>query len=428
MSTNPNNLLTKFNLEIRLNRSKKLLKDWRAEYNEGRKKKDQIRSFHYSLALRYLELYWGNFNANIKTTMYSLKKGELPTLRVSNGALSEEFEVTKKTIWNARKRMEKAGLIAYKCWHGTNAPYEIWINPLVLYFSDITNPTPGHPFKANLNHLFFASNWKNLHHTVSGLYPAQDTNKEKNRKGEEIEENVDNFSQSTAKSISSKGSIQVTNETSYQPSKQNPSNQEKQVTAPPVPATPPAVMPETIEEALAHLTEKDAIDVKLIATICFSYAQETIFDKKFDFLSDAQKQAGIRGLAEYISWGAKPKQYKAVKGILLQRLYLASKWFNKKPRRWVNLPDYYFDMRNTTGSFMHTIQMQKDHERTKYKDRRRKSMRAAVSKYSNALMSDMSPEGKTKLHHELTQSLRKKYGSQTVQIFEKHINNIILNS
>jgi len=427
MIQNSTNLLTDLKLEIRLDRSKKLLDAWCAEYNKGRPLKNQIRAFQRDLTMHMIRLFWSNFESNKKTTMFNLKRGELPTLRTSNGALAKEFGVCRTTIKNARKRMEKAGLVVYKCWHGSSAPYELWINPLVLYFSDAKNRVKGHPFSANLNHLFFTSNRQTLPHRETGLYPVQDTNKEKNRKGEEIDENVDNFSQSTGNTISSTNNIQVTNETGYQPSKINPVGEAKQVTAPPVAAAPPALMPETVEEVLAHLSEKDAKSVKLIATICFSYAEELIFNQKYDWLSDEQKKAGIRGLAEYIAWGATPKQYNAVKGILMKRIYLAAKWFNYKPYRFARLPDYYFNMRNEKGSFVFTEQLLKDHQRTQYKDRRRKAMRAAVSKYSKALLPGSKVDKRT-LYHELTQNLRKKYGTDTVQFFDKRINDIILNS
>lgn len=56
----------------------------------------------------------------------------LPSLKTNNVQLSKMASASTRTIQRHVKRLQEAGIITNKLWHGTNSSYELWINPKIL--------------------------------------------------------------------------------------------------------------------------------------------------------------------------------------------------------------------------------------------------------------------------------------------------------
>ena len=62
----------------------------------------------------------------------NLDINNLPSLRTNNVQLSKMANASPRTIQRHVKRLQEAGVITKKIWHGTNSSYELWISPKIL--------------------------------------------------------------------------------------------------------------------------------------------------------------------------------------------------------------------------------------------------------------------------------------------------------
>lgn len=418
--------------ELHLANSKKLLRRHIDQYNSqftGKGSlKYKLRASHIKLAEHLLVLYFGTLRGKQRTGAAILQGGEpLPTLRTSNGALAAEMGVCKGTIINLRERLTKAGIIAYKAWHGTNAPYELDLNPQVMFLRDLTGN-----WKGNLNSIFFSCTVKTLDHTVSGTqypeYPDQDTKKESNKSGEERASNVEN-SKKDGEALPSSSSTQDTDSgyTANVTGSERPGKGADQDTNPSElrDGSPGDRFPADMEEAIGHLSPENQLKVKHAAALCWGKAEASIY--KDEWLSDAQKEAGRIAIAEYLARSVHPKRYEAARGEIQERIDMAYEWLNQKEKRFVLLPRYYFDIRNRNkGGFLHTEKWMKEKQMRQFRRNRRTAVTKAVTKYMKTFLPGRAAE-RQQVHHEITQTLRKKWGKTAVLAFEQRINQAIEN-
>ncbi len=62
---------------------------------------------------------------------------QLPALPTNNVQLSKRTHASTRTIKRHIKRLLESGILVKKVWHGTNAPYELFINPKILWIKGI---------------------------------------------------------------------------------------------------------------------------------------------------------------------------------------------------------------------------------------------------------------------------------------------------
>lgn len=432
-------------IELHYSNSKKRLLQYRDQYNAKQvgpgSLSRKLRSTHIQLVLRMHTLYAATLKGLQSTqALEQLSNGQLPVLRTSNGALAKELGTCKETIINLRKRLVEAKIIAYKKFRGSNGAYELEMNAKLLYLHD-----PKSRVKMNLNGLFLASQMKTFDYTVSGTlptseYPEQDTKKERNKEGEETAQNVENYALRDGEAVPSSANIQDTN-SGYDANVTNsgtPHKGKDQDTSPPKlrPAPPlaagsrasadelPERMPSTMEEAIGFLSPENQTKVRYAAGMCWSKALSTIY--KDEWLTDSQKEAGTIALAEYIARSVNPKRYDAARGEIQERIDMVFEWVNDKKGRFVLLPRYYFDLRNEKiGGFKHTEHWMKKKQVRNLKRARRTAVTKSVNTYLKALAPGSSIDRK-ELYHQLTQTLRNKYGAKIVAIFEDRVNQAIL--
>jgi hypothetical protein len=443
ISINPPQTTPVAKFELHFKNSNALLRKHINEYNATHKGpgslKYKLRAAHIQLAEQMIKLYWSTLKGLQATQADQLKDGILPVLRTSNGALAKKLGTCKETIINLRKRLVEAKVIAYKKFRGSNGAYELEVNAKCLFLRDTAGRWPG-----NLNSLFFAAQMKTFDYTVSGTqypeYPDQDTKKERNKEGEETAKDVENFSLADEGAVPSSANIQETysgNEANVTDSA-TPRKSENQETSPPElrPAPPlatgyrasvdelPEQLPATMEEAIGFLSPENQTKVRYAAGMCWSKALATIY--KDEWLTESQKEAGMIALAEYIARSVHPKRYDAARGEIQWRIDEAYKWLNKKSKRFILLPRYYFDMRyDKKGGFSATEPWMRDYKMNNWKRARRTLVTKSVNEYIKALMPDSKIDRK-ELYHQLTQTIRNKYGAKIVAIFDDRVNEAIL--
>ncbi|WP_020534927.1 hypothetical protein [Lewinella cohaerens] len=430
--------------ELHFQYSKKLLRQHINDYNAQQQGpgalKLKLRAAHIQLAEYLFQLYGGMLRGQQRSSSSNLAEGILPVLKTSNGALAKQLGTCKATIINLRKRLVAANIIAYKKWHGSNAAYELELNAKCLFLRD-----PKGQLNANLNDLFFGAQTKTFDHTVSGTqypeYPDQDTKKERNKKGEATAPIVENSAQADVAAVPSSANIQetgsgydanVTDSASSRKGENQDTQPPKLRAVPPFANTQGAVsqglperLPATMDEAIGFLSPENQTKVRYAAGMCWSKALASIY--KDEWLTDRQKEAGMIALAEYIARSVHPKRYDAARGEIQERLDMVFEWVNDKRGRFVLLPRYYFDLRNQkNGGFSATERWLKKKQVRNFRRARRTAITKAVNTYLKALQPN-SEVDRQELHHQLTQTLRKKYGAKIVAIFEDRIDQAILN-
>lgn len=112
-------------------RSFQALDTYIAAYNESQEGLGQQIRQNVKTTAQNILRYYGK--ALLKATAveeYGVEN--LPPLATNNVQLSDKGTTSTRTIQRHLKRLIEAGVITRKVWHGTNASYELWINPKVL--------------------------------------------------------------------------------------------------------------------------------------------------------------------------------------------------------------------------------------------------------------------------------------------------------
>ena len=91
---------------------------------------EQVRQSAAATAKDIIKIY-GLFLAKANG-VENLTSDNLPPLRINNVQLAQMANCSTRTIQRHVKRLQQAGIIVNKVWRGTNASYELWINPKIL--------------------------------------------------------------------------------------------------------------------------------------------------------------------------------------------------------------------------------------------------------------------------------------------------------
>jgi hypothetical protein len=109
------------------------VRDFNRTCQEDRKK--TLKAAPAALGEKILRLYKNHFQIWNTKTGYSWRPGApLPALELNNQFLGEIMSCTDRTIRNYRARLVEIGLIVETTFHGTNAPFEVQLNPDFLHF------------------------------------------------------------------------------------------------------------------------------------------------------------------------------------------------------------------------------------------------------------------------------------------------------
>jgi hypothetical protein len=129
--------------KIEYPRSMMLLEEKIKEHNaKATRTEDRIKVTHQALAeklIRMLRKYFYDWQA-LNGFIYNPHKTCLPTLRTNNEFLAKMMGCTSRTIRNYRDRLEALNLITVTVLHGTNANFELAINPEFLWITSNADP------------------------------------------------------------------------------------------------------------------------------------------------------------------------------------------------------------------------------------------------------------------------------------------------
>lgn len=418
---------------IHLGKSKKLFEGFRDRYNKNIPLSRRLRVSHKALA-DLLIYYYSKEIQRAQAYGNGVTEGvELPNLRTNNIQLSRKLDTCEKTVRNLRKRLEKANIITNTIFHGSNASYELTLNPAILHiaaqgqsenrisnFSKNHTPTP----------VFSDSKSPILPHTVTRT--IQDTIKLNKLEGVNFQQKSENQSfkveKDVGKLLTGCGEmpehvenqqlkpIQATPEpdSGYEPCKT------RQETAPPVAAAPPQVAPGFVSDAVAHLPEKIQKKVQRHVDRIFSIAVINLYTGRW--LSNEEQERGKARLAEYFVY-SDPARYTAGANEITARIMLVKGWLDRREKKgqtgWTTpIPSAYFDVRNDKG-FSKTKAWYKKHRAVRNEISRKTMLTKSVNFYMRSLEdgSKMSP---SEAYRIVTQRLGKK-SKALVQAFNEQI-------
>jgi hypothetical protein len=116
--------------------SNRILEQKVREYNLKQSNRGNlIKSAPAAMGEKLIRLYKQYFRTWQAQNGFSYKPGnELPYLEVNNQFLSDIMQCSERTVRNYRVRLVSLGLIQETVFHGTNAPFELRINPEFLHF------------------------------------------------------------------------------------------------------------------------------------------------------------------------------------------------------------------------------------------------------------------------------------------------------
>ncbi|MDW3194257.1 MAG: winged helix-turn-helix domain-containing protein [Cytophagales bacterium] len=98
----------------------------------------QIRQSVSATAKELIRLYG---SALIKANgIEKVDKDNLPSLRTNNVQLAKLSHSSTRTVQRHIQKLMEAGVITRKVWHGSNASYELWINPDILLVMERISP------------------------------------------------------------------------------------------------------------------------------------------------------------------------------------------------------------------------------------------------------------------------------------------------
>ncbi|MFY0689106.1 MAG: hypothetical protein JXQ90_18195 [Cyclobacteriaceae bacterium] len=109
----------------------KALDDYVKAFNQGTDRVSyQLRQSVVSTAKELIRLYGVSLlkESSIDTDL----TGDLPSLKTNNVQLAVLSNSSARTAQRHINRLLEAGIITKKIWHGSNASYELWINPHIL--------------------------------------------------------------------------------------------------------------------------------------------------------------------------------------------------------------------------------------------------------------------------------------------------------
>lgn len=190
----------------------------------------------------------------------------------------------------------------------------------------------------------------------------------------------------------------------------------------------PATAPETLEEAAAHLSTADRMELKRLVNVLWKQAVRLIYDHQGTWLADNQETRGKARLAEYFCYHA-PAKWEAQRKEMTRRIMLVRRWldgqertakrFKKDFNYRIALPATYFDVRRPK-QFVATKRWYADDVRSRWEIQRGKKLARACKEYEKAIQPNSGLDVKAiyrKWHHALD-----RLGKEVLAEFHQHIN------
>lgn len=319
---------------------------------------------HYSIAFKALRKFIDQFNARQKSLSQQLRSGtvstaqeliriygialltgdhqekaghELPALRTNNQQLAKLVKCSARSIQRYILRLQEAGIITGKIFHGTRANYELFINPKILLINprlpveNTDQPMKKRPERPLQNALqaqdsiHKATNWPLSYTSNTGkqnnnILIAVDKSKRLPLQKPFL------MSQKAGNMTGNAGEIVL---------KKNNKAPEKNIPRAGLPVGPDV--------------EQDPAWVSLLVEysgLLWDMARKLLYHN----VALTQRQVDIARRLIYSYYESVPaEQLSEVHRQYVARIALVDKYLQKDPRRFVTLPYLYFDRANSKG-------------------------------------------------------------------------------
>ncbi len=298
----------------------------------------------------------------------------LPPLKTNNVQLAKRAKASTRTIQRHLKRLMEANIITKKIWHGSNSGYELFINPKILLIGGVKavykpqKELQSEKSKSTDNQFF-----KNLRTTTC---PHTDTSN--NGYINNIIIGVDKL-KTKASSLPLTNGYESRNATSntftgytgkIDPTKKNDAGEIERKSR-------------ATDQTSAEISEVDqarSASLSFYVKSLWKLARNTIY--KEYYLTQSQEKTALKLLHLWYE-PVSDKQLQNVHEVYVSRLGIVQKFIAKDPtKRYVQLPDKYFDPKNPSGFTGTRIWYQKQKKR-EYEVRLKLILQAQIRRFLN---------------------------------------------
>lgn len=420
-------------IELKLSKSYKLLDQATDLWNTANPKYGQrMNGSHLQLMKQFFWLLKKQAS-NYQLTAPSTEDGYLMRpLRTNNKQLAKYLKCSERTVRNLRKRIKLAGWIA-EVWHGSNASFEIHLNPDLLYLEETTTKS-----RQNLAPIFLYREGlrKILPHTPTGI-SCQGINKLNKLSGGETPLGIENQSSRVSQAVENplsgvekpqngatpaESTQEITgNRTGNNPGRSdltgNPQNFDQEIPPKKVPRKKgsaaiydPTTLPETMEEITGHLSQRERQVLRRLVDTMWNAARQDIYAN--DWLDERQVRIAKIALAEYLVYVPfDNRRWKRGANEVITRIGLAAGWRDRGPKegkkRWIPIPEIYFDVRNTSSGFRNTKDWYPRHLAKVAESKNKELLTKARNEYLRSL-EDGAPTGPVEAMRRILQRLGKR--------------------
>jgi len=362
---------------------KRFIKDHNARQDE---RTAQLRVGPVGTAKELIKLYG---SALIKAHgIGSLNPIKLPSVRTNNVQLAHLTEASPRTIQRHIKKLLEAKVITAKIFHGSNADYELWLNPDLLVLTpvaralfglEIENPAPENPlvpasFPPNCRHtdtgdlrtnrLIAVGNPQHLLKTPIALSPRQLQSRKRSSLPLTHKKSGDIFTGDTEEEVEKK---------------LNPSQEAEEEA--------PLVRDVSLAESTSETQPDRGASLLFFAGLLWTLARNVLYRDMY--LSDWQQKRALELIVQFYQ-PVSPAKMQLVHELYCERITLVQRFVQRDPRnRFVQLPHRFFDKTNASG-FTGTRQWGILQQKRKKEVRLELVLAAQIRKYRNNLSREES--------------------------------------
>lgn len=279
-----------------------------------RNRKKALGPGHLKCAMAIIEIFAAQLN---KIGIASLKE-EIPNVFTSNGQLASMIHCSPRTIQRYISRLQVAGIVTGKRFHGTTHAFELAINPDVIYLAPVLTV-------AYVRERERAAETSFAQQAATGCL---DTNTQKITK--KLIRAEDLLATAQSKPINKSDSFSSNSKSGD--------------------ATAPGNSGETPGARAPHVIEW--------AVMLFNYCLRMLYFK-IDYLSDSEKKFALNYFVSELLLSDSAQEQKTIFHRLKQRIEIAGTWLKKDDRRFIPVPSKYFALNNSAGFTRTKLWLQK---------------------------------------------------------------------
>jgi DNA-binding transcriptional regulator YhcF (GntR family) len=314
-----------------------------------------------------------------------LSTDNLPPIRTNNVQLAKMANASPRTIQRHIIRLQEAGIITNKIWHGSNLGYDLFINPKILLAKcrktqKETKKSLDNALKQSIeNDMVTEINTTSCRHTdscnnrykLNNLLIGGD-NKLKRSSLSLTSNNYSGYETGNKKTGNTGEKIPKKNEDAGEKMRKKRAENQRfgEVKSP-------------------DLDPARSASLNLYVSLLWGFAKSMLYSGIY--LTERQEEVGKKLLYDWYA-PVPTKNLSKVHQIYVDRIGLARKFIEKDPeKRFIQLPFKYFDTNNLSG-FAGTKKWWADHEKRKKEVRAKLILHAQIRRFINNQKKDSSKQ------------------------------------